>query len=191
MRLIRRFQRFGARRPLPASSHQRRFRLSVLLISATTAITGTLTLSVDGVGASRPKVVVNATSYYATDSKVAVKVGDKVTITANGIAACASDHPCSSGPNGVTAGMTDYSPGGCFARYNYQCPDHSAQIGALVAHIGPVSYPPDNTFFLVGTSQAFTATASGELYFLYNDLGCCYQDNSGSYSVQVKVHHHR
>lgn len=109
-----------------------------------------------------------------TDTRLDVRQGDTVTITATGTIATgrrSQQIPPSGGRAGFGAVLGSY-------------PVPNAGVGALIGVLrttsGEVSQP-----FLVGNSLTFTAPADGRLILAINDdnLG----DNSGSFNVTVRV----
>ena len=57
----------------------------------------------------------------------------------------------------------------------------SAKIGVLVGRIGTGSW------FAIGSSKHFTASAKGTLTVAMNDRACCFGDNSGDVTVTVRA----
>jgi hypothetical protein len=56
-----------------------------------------------------------------------------------------------------------------------------AKLGQLIGRIG------SGQWFALGVKKQFTASATGVLTLMFNDLGCCYSDNSRSISVTVRA----
>jgi uncharacterized protein YccT (UPF0319 family) len=97
-----------------------------------------------------------------------VAVGDVLTITASGTWCMGGDTECGP-PSGIRPANAD-EPG---------LIDPAAQFGTLIARIGTGSW------FVVGSGTKLTASATGQIGFLFNDLANAYGDNTRSIRVNV------
>jgi hypothetical protein len=103
----------------------------------------------------------NSFAFSWLDTRMYVKKGDQITITASGTA-CNGENSCA-GPEG----NPDYG------LYN------GCQIGSLIARID------SGESFCVGENFQMTAQESGLLYLSYNDTD--YLNNAGEFNVTVNV----
>ena len=108
------------------------------------------------------------------DSGFDVVAGQSVTITAYGYALTGplKDFPdAHSGPDGQITACWEVVAG-------HPCALDSVPYGALVGKIGASGVP-----FLIGSSNSFTPSTSGDLYLAVNDNLFDYGDNAGNFIV--------
>ena len=126
------------------------------------------------------------------DTGIPVAQGDSVEVTASGTAACGNGglgQGCTSGPDGIgpaspfwQQSVADGFGGAC----EQTCADHAQTWNVLAGAIG--QHTDDNGFDLaIGSHSLFTAASSGDLFLIINDVVGTHFDNTGGYSVDIKV----
>src|SRR5262249_49138757 len=109
--------------------------------------------------------------------------GDRLTLKASGSAhhagtAC-DDAPTN--PDGVS--IVNGIPCQAVVQDIYS----PAPMGTLLGNIVPAGTTPPTTWFVMGSNYSVTVWASGELYLIYNDIPGAYNDNNGSYQINITV----
>jgi hypothetical protein len=132
----------------------------LLLVCCALAVVRTVPARADGTN----QVTVHADKDISRTG-VSVKAGQLLTLDATGSVRFLKDKRATAGPDGQPV--------------RYQGCDGPGFCGALVGRIA------DGGLFLVGRHTSFTVTAPGELSLGVNDYS--YSDNSGSFTVTVKV----
>jgi hypothetical protein len=110
----------------------------------------------------------------ATDTGIDVRSGDQITFTATGTVV-AGQRAGSVGPEG---GRTSG-----FGSIIGTRPVPNAGVGALIGYLRTADGQTSQPFF-IGSSLSWTAPMDGRLYLAVNDDN--YNDNSGSFSVQIR-----
>ena len=117
-------------------------------------------------------IVVEAANQMPTDTGITVKKGKKLVIEATGTWCMGGQPPTAEcgGPEGIRAANPVERPL-ILSR---------AKIGKLIGRIrnGP--------WFGVGELARVTARRNGRLVLMFNDRPCCFGDNSGSVSVEIR-----
>jgi hypothetical protein len=154
-----------------ASKRRRRAGLaaSALLVSVATygnALAATITPQ-----AART-VVVEAANQTPTDTGITVKKGKRLVLKATGTWCLGGQPPTAEcgGPEGIRAANPVELP----------LILNKAKIGKLIGRIG------NGPWFGVGKLARITAKRNGRLVLMFNDRPCCFGDNSGFVSVEIR-----
>jgi len=126
-----------------------------------------------GPGRSEREVVVPGNS-RSTDTGIDVRAGDQITFTASGTVVAGQRAGSVNPEGGRTSGL-----GSIIGTR----PVPSAGVGALIGYIRTLDGQSSQPFY-IGSQLSFTVPVDGRLYLGINDDN--YNDNSGSFTVQIR-----